>query len=166
MNIRYARQSDLPSLVEIYNFYVENSHATFAESKFTLEERKDWLSKYKEVGPHRFIVVEENGEIQGCAYSSIYRDHPAFRETIETSIYLSQNARGKGLGTKLYSYLFDLLKDEPIHVAVVGIALPNDPSVQLHKKLGFEEVGVFKEYTKVKDKYYSSIWMQKALGRR
>ncbi len=164
MKIRYAKPTDLPSLVETYNYYAMNSHATFAERPFTLKERQDWLSKYKESGPHRCLVAEENGMVLGCAYSSVYRDHPAFRETIETSIYLSVDAKGKGLGTKLYSELFDCLKDEPLHLAVVGIALPNEPSVQLHKKFGFEEVGVFKEYAKVKDKYYSSIWMQKALG--
>lgn len=166
MEIRYAKSEDLPALVEIYNYYVLNSHATFAERPFTLDERGEWLQKYKESGPHRCLVAEDVGEILGCAFSSVYRDHPAFRETIETSIYLSPKATGKGLGTKLYLELFDRLKDEPLHLAVVGIALPNDASVQLHRKLGFEEVGVFKEYAKVRDNYYSSVWMQKALGPR
>jgi phosphinothricin acetyltransferase len=165
VKIRYARLSDLPALVDIYNFYIENSHATFAEQPVTLEERQEWFLKYKESGPYRCLVAEEAGETLGCAYSSIYRNHPAFRETVETSIYLSPKARGRGLGTKLYADLFDRLKDEPIHIAVVGIALPNDASIQLHKRFGFEEVGIFKEYAKVRDKYCSSIWMQKFLGR-
>lgn len=164
MTVRYAVQSDLPALVDIYNYYAVNSHATFAERKATLEERKDWLSKYKETGPHRFIVAEENGKILGCAYSSTYREHPAFRETIETSIYLAPDARSKGLGTTLYTELFDRISRENLHLAVVGIALPNEPSIKLHKKFGFEEVGVFKEYAKVKENYYSSIWMQKRLS--
>jgi phosphinothricin acetyltransferase len=164
MKIRYAKLTDLQELVHIYNYYVENSHSTFAERPFTLNERKDWLLKYKDSGPYKCLVAEEDEKILGYTYSSIYREHPAFRETIETSIYLSEDSRGKGLGTTLYSELFNALKDESLHLAVVGIALPNDSSVQLHKKLGFEEVGIFNEYAKVHGKYYSSIWMQKALG--
>jgi phosphinothricin acetyltransferase len=162
---RYGNLSDLPSLIDIYNFYVEYAHATFAENRVTFEERKVWLSKYKDFGPYRLLVAEEEGKILGFVCSSQYRDHPAFRETIETSIYLSPDARGKGLGTRLYLELFERLKDEPIHLVVVGIALPNDGSIELHRKLGFTEVGIFKEYAKVRGTYYSSIWMQKTLNK-
>jgi phosphinothricin acetyltransferase len=162
---RYGNLSDLPSIIDIYNYYVENAHATFAENRVTFEERKAWLSKYQNSGPYRLLVAEEAGKVFGFICSSQYRDHPAFRETIETSIYLSPDARGKGLGTRLYLELFDRLKDEPIHLAVVGIGLPNDASIELHKKLGFTEVGVFKEYAKVRGIYYSSIWMQKTLSK-
>lgn len=161
MIIRYIKPSDLPAIVDIYNYYIEHSHATFAEKAITLEDRKAWLAKYKDSGPHRVLVAEDNGNILGCAYSSVYRDHPAFKETIETSIYLAPASRGRGLGAKLYTELFDRLKNESLHLAVVGIGLPNDSSVKLHKNFGFEEVGIFKEYAKVKGKYYSSIWMQK-----
>lgn len=164
ITIRYALAQDLPSLVDIYNYYIENHHSTFNTQKVSVDGRKDWFSCYREAGPHRLLVAEEDQKILGCAYSSIYRDHPAFVETIETSVYLASESRGRGIGTKLYEALFECLKGEHLHLAVVGIALPNEPSVQLHKKLGFEEVGIFKEYAKVHGQYLSSIWMQKRLG--
>ena len=128
------------------------------------EDRRDWFSKYKEHGPYRMIVCEENGIVQGCAFSSRYRDHFAFDQTIETSVYLAPDAHTKGLGTALYTELFSLIKNEPLHLAVAGIALPNEASIALHKKFDFEEVGVFKEYAIKNGKYISSVWMQKELG--
>jgi phosphinothricin acetyltransferase len=67
-------------------------------------------------------------------------------------------------GFSKYKELFSLLKSEPLHLAVAGIALPNEASIALHKKFGFEEVGVFKEYAIKNGKYISSIWMQKRMG--
>ena len=81
----------------------------------------------------------------GCAYSSRYRDHFAFDQTVKTSIYIAHHHKAKGLGSLLYKALFEKIKSENLHLAVVGIALPNDSSIALHKKFGFEEVGIFKE---------------------
>ena len=71
---------------------------------------------------------------------------------------------GKGIGSQLYHSLFKILAEEDIHLAVVGIALPNDSSIALHQKFGFKQVGVFDEYAYVAGKYYSSIWLQKRLN--
>lgn len=164
MNLRYAKPDDLKRLTEIDNYYIANSDATFFVEPRKADDRRDWFSKYKEYGPYRMIVSEENGIIQGCAFSSRYRDHFAFDQTIETSVYLAPEARTKGMGTLLYLELFSLLKNEQLHLAVAGIALPNEASVALHKKFGFEEVGVFNEYAIKNGKYISSIWMQKKLS--
>lgn len=164
IQLRYANVNDLPAITEIHNYYVLNHHSTFGTSTLRYEDRHEWFSRYKETGPYRMLVATQNDQILGYAYSSPYRDHPAFIETIETSIYLSADARGKGVGTLLYEKLFTLLKNEKLHLAVVGIALPNDASTRLHKKVGFKEVGVFEEYAKVNAQYYSSIWMQKRLS--
>lgn len=164
MKIRYAKQSDLIRLTEIDNHYITNSNSTFYVKPRKPEERQTWLDCYKEHGPYRMLVCEDNGVVQGCASSNRYRDHFAFVHTIETSIYLAPEARSKGVGTALYTELFYLLKNEPLHLAVAGIALPNEASIALHKKFGFEEVGVFKEYAIKNGQYISSIWMQKRLG--
>ena len=164
MKIRYAKRSDLLRLTEIDNFYIENTNANFFIKPRSADERLSWFEKYKETGPYRLLVCEDAGIVQGCAYSSRYRDHFAFDQTIETSVYLAPDARTKGMGTALYKILFEVLKNEPLHLAVVGIALPNDASIALHKKFSFEEIGVFKEYAVKNGQYISSIWMQKRLG--
>lgn len=132
----------------------------------SLEERLQWAKAYSDKGPHRILVAEDKRRLLGCAYSSVYRTHPAFRETVETSIYLDPEARGRGVGTRLYESLFALLEQEPVHLAVAGIALPNEASVRLHKKVGFTEVGVFQEYAEVNGKYFSSIWLQRFIPQR
>lgn len=162
-SFRLGRRHDLPALTEIYNHYVLHSHSTFNVEPHSVDQRVAWFERFQPFGPRRIIVAENDGVVLGCAYSDIYRDHPAFSETIETSIYLGPASRGKGLGAALYRELFASLRDEKLHLAVAGIALPNEASVALHKKLGFEEVGVFKEYARVKGVYYSSMWLQKPL---
>ena len=77
--------------------------------------------------------------------------------------WLAPEQRTKGLGSLLYEALFTKLKSEPLHLAVAGIALPNDASVALHKKFGFTEVGVFQEYAMKHGQRISSVWMQKRL---
>ncbi|WP_281284629.1 GNAT family N-acetyltransferase [Nonomuraea diastatica] len=87
----------------------------------------------------------------------------AFRETVELSVAIDASCRGLGVGTSLYRALFDSIADEPIHVAVVGIAMPNDASVALHRKFGFTEVGTFHEYAVKDGQYLSSLWMERLL---
>lgn len=166
MRIRYAQAEDLPALTEIFNYYVLNGHISFDTEPQTPEQRLAWFMQYREQGPYRLWVAESpesDMRIQGCAYSSAYRAHPAFAATIETSIYLHPQATGQGLGTALYERLFSELASEDLHLAVAGIALPNQASIRLHKRLGFTEVGIFDEYACKHGRYISSIWLQKRL---
>ena len=163
LKLRLGRQDDLEALTKIYNHYVVHSHATFNSAPIASRDRLEWFAHFAERGPRRLIVAEREGIVLGCAYSDVYRDHPAFAETIETSIYVSPVSQHQGLGTSLYNRLFAELKDEPLHLAVAGIALPNEASHRLHLKMGFKDVGVFEEYAKVGGVYYSSLWMQKRL---
>lgn len=161
IDIRHAVQGDLARLTEINNWYILNTNATFDVRPQIAHERQDWFQKYKDVGPYQLLVAESEGIIVGCAYSSRYRDHSAFDQTVETSIYLAHDQRTKGIGSRLYEALFARLQNEPLHLAVVGIALPNEASIALHKKFGFREVGVFQEYAVKRGQYISSVWMQK-----
>ena len=163
VEIRYAKPEDLQALTDIYNFYVENSMAVFDIKPQSLEQRSAWFKKYDIKGPYRLLVATENGQIIGCACTSRYRDHTAFDQTAEVSIYLSPEQRAKGIGTLPYQKLFEEVRDENIHLLVSGIALPNVGSVNLHKKFGFTEVGIFQEYAVKNGQYISSIWMQKII---
>ncbi len=157
INIRNAEERDLDRLTQINNHYILNTNATFDVEPQTIEHRKTWFKKYHAHGPHQLLVAEDVNLVIGCAYSSRYRDHFAFDQTVETSIYLAHDYMAKGIGSLLYKALFEKLKAEDLHLAVVGIALPNDSSIALHKKFGFEEVGVFKEYASKHGQYISSI---------
>ena len=163
VHIRPASSADLAALAEIHDHYVRESSITFDERVRSTEEREAWMRNYDVKGPYRMLVAEQDGEILGCAFTSAYRPHTAFRETVEASIYLHPSACGRGTGTALYSALFEILEQEDVHRVVAGIALPNPASVALHKRLGFRAVGVFDEYAIKNGHRVSSIWMEKAM---
>lgn len=146
IDVRHALPSDLPKLTEIYNYYVGHSNSTFDTKAHSLEQRALWFERYKTIGPHRLLVAIEEKEVVGFACTSRYREHEAFEQTAEVSVYVSPGHRTKGIGTLLYQRLFDEIRDENIHLLVAGVALPNEASINLHKKFGFTEVGVFREY--------------------
>lgn len=161
--IRPSHRGDLAQLVAIYNHYVEHSIATFDIQPATVESRAAWFETFSEVGPYRLLVAAEGERVLGCASSGPYRAHPAFAQTVEVAIYLDPEFRHRGVGSALYGALFEELRSEGLHLAVAGIALPNEESVALHRKFGFTEVGVFEEYATKHGAWISSLWMQRRL---
>lgn len=156
-----ATEGDLPGIVRILNHVAANSHATFDTRPIEVEERREWFEQFSSTGPYRLLVARRGNLVSGYACSQRYRAHEAFRETLEVSIALDVSCRGQGVGSLLYRALFECLADEPVHVVVSGIAMPNDASVALHRKFGFTEVGVFREYAVKNGQYISSLWMQR-----
>lgn len=161
VEIRPATEDDLPQIVEILNHTAANSIANFDTRPVSADERRDWFGQFSHTGPYRILVARRTNLLLGYACSGGYRDHEAFRETVEVSIALHASSRAQGIGTSLYRELFDCLAHEPVHVALAGIALPNDASVALHRKFGFTDVGTFREYAIKNGRYISSIWMQR-----
>lgn len=141
--IRTARISDAKQIADIYNYYVENTFVTFEDVSVSEQEMKQRIeSKLKK---YCFLVWEENGEILGYAYADEWKTRCAYKYTVESSVYLNKDAAGRGIGTKLYNKLLELLKEKGIHIVLAGIAIPNDASIALHEKLGFEKTGQLKE---------------------
>jgi phosphinothricin acetyltransferase len=161
--VRAAQRRDLAQLVAIYNHYVEHSTATFDTEPTSVQDRWAWFETFSDAGPHRLLVAAEGERVLGCASSGPYRTHPAFAQTVEVGIYIDPEARSMGIGSALYGRLFEQLRSEALHLAVAGIALPNDASVALHRKFGFTDVGVFEEYATKYGAYLSSLWMQRRL---
>ena len=166
VKVTAGTEDDLPAIVGILNYTAANSIARFETRPVSVAERRDWFSQFSAAGPYRLVVARDGDQVLGFACSQRYRDHEAFRETVEVSIALDASSRGQGVGTALYRVLFDSLALEPsVHVALAGIALPNHASVALHRKFGFAEVGTFREYAIKNGQYISSVWMQRVCDR-
>jgi phosphinothricin acetyltransferase len=162
VKITVGTEDDLVAIVGILNDSAANSIAHFDTRRVSVAERRGWFGQFSATGPYRLLVARGGDRVLGYACSQRYRDHEAFRETVEVSIALDVGSRGQGVGTALYRALFDRLVPEPsVHVALAGIALPNDASVALHRKFGFTEVGTFREYAIKNGQYISSVWMQR-----
>ena len=136
--VRPGAEDDLAALTDIYNHYVTTSHVTFDDVPFSVDERREWLSHYAASGPHRLLVAEDEGQILGYATSSPFRPKPGYRTTVETTVYVAEEAGGRGVGNALYARLFEVLADEDLHRAYAGVAVPNLPSRALHLRFGFE----------------------------
>lgn len=161
VDVGVAVYEDLFRIVEILNHAAANSHATFDSRPTSVAERRGWFEQFSSTGPYRLLVARRGGVVVGYAASQPYRGHEAFRHTVEVSVAIDAGCRGQGIGTALYGALFDGLADEPVHVFLAGIVLPNDASVALHRKYGFTEVGTFREYAVKNGRYFSSLWMQR-----
>ncbi|HKI97380.1 MAG TPA: GNAT family N-acetyltransferase [bacterium] len=166
MRIRSAEPGDLSALTAIYNHYVLHTAAVFAEQSLTEEARRPWFAQFAERGPYRLFVAEEDGRLFGYASSVPFLPLSAYRETVETTIFLAPGHTRRGLGTRLYRALFEALAGERLHRAYAAIVPPNRASVALHLRFGFVRAGFFSEYALKWGHYHSSLLMEKRIGRR
>ncbi len=145
MIIRKAIAEDIPGLLEIYNYEVENGIATLDIDKKTLPEWEKWYNEHN-IDNHPLIVCEVKGEIAGYATLSSYRQKQAYSSTVELSVYVSPNHRRMGVGTALMEEILRMAKeDESIHTVVSVITSGNEASVKLHAKFGFTFSGIIRE---------------------
>lgn len=141
--IRNVKISDAEAISRIYNYYVENTIVTFDIEPLTLQDFEEKIKAITAEFP--WIVYENNGEIIGYAYGSKWRPKYAYRFSIESTLYLAKDHRGKGIGRILYQELINRLKAQNVHNIFGVISLPNAGSVALHEKFGFRKVAHFGE---------------------
>jgi phosphinothricin acetyltransferase len=143
--IRRADTADVAALLEIYNYYVLNTHITFDLEPRTLDQRHAWFAMFGDRGRYQCFVAARGGSVIGWASSAPFKERAAYVTSVETSVYLSPGETGRGFGRQLYHALFDALRGEDVHRAYGGISLPNDVSVGLHERMGFKRVGIYSE---------------------
>ncbi|SDM21438.1 GNAT family N-acetyltransferase [Nonomuraea jiangxiensis] len=139
--LRTLSESDLPAVTAIYAHYVVASLATFDE---TPPDLGTWRAKADGIvgAGLPFLVAEVDGEVAGYAYVAPYRPKPAYRHTLEDTIYLSPAFTGRGLGRLLLGELIAQAGRTPARRLVAVIADSGDPaSARLHRACGFEEAG-------------------------
>lgn len=163
LTVRPAQAADIPRLTEIYNHYVVNSPITFDLEPYTVERRMQWFSQFGATGRHRLLVVEEDGLVLGYAGTTGFRPKAAYDTTVETTIYCSPDNTRKGLGSMLYSALFETIADEDIRRIVAGFTLPNPASQALHERFGFKLIGIFHEVGRKFGRYHDVAWNERAL---
>ena len=165
ISVRNFRSNDIYELVELYNHYIVNTPITFDLEPYTAEQRiEGWLNHYDVVGRYRLLVAECEGNVIGYASSSPFATKAAYDTSVETSIYIRHGLHRTGVGSKLYSELFEVLKREDVHRAYAGITLPNEASTAIHRKFGFEQVGIFREVGRKLGQYWDVAWFEKALS--
>ncbi|WP_111709512.1 GNAT family N-acetyltransferase [Lutibacter citreus] len=141
--IRNVKVADAQIISEIYNYHVLNTIVTFDLNPISVDEISQQIKNVTK--KHPWIVYEENNKVLGYAYADTWKKRNAYNFTVESSIYIMQNAIGKGIGKKLYEHLINDLKSRNIHSIIGGISLPNEASIAIHEKFGFKKIAHFKE---------------------
>jgi phosphinothricin acetyltransferase len=162
--IRPSRDDDLDAITHIYGHHVLHGTGTFETTPPSLADmttrRADVLSKGLP-----WLVVEDGGQVLGFAYGNWFKPRPAYRFSVEDSIYMDPSAHGKGLGRALLTELMAALERGGVRkvMAVIGDSA-NAGSIGLHKALGFETVGVVQSCGWKFDRWLDIVLMQKTLG--
>ena len=144
MKIRKATINDARAICNIYNYYVENTVATFETVPISESEGKQRINNAISSG-HLFQVGEVDGKIIGFYCTRVWNNRSAYATTAEESIYLDKDETGKGYGAQLFEHLINNIKRTKIHTLIGCICLPNESSVRLHEKFGFKQVSHMKE---------------------
>ncbi|KAB3519248.1 GNAT family N-acetyltransferase [Corynebacterium sp. zg254] len=151
MIIRNATLEDIPYITDIYNEAVENGTAIWDEVVVGVDNRTEWWRKRTGEGFPMFVVEDDDanspthGEVVGYATYGRFRPYQGYRYSVEHSIYIRSDQRGKGIAVPLMEKLIDRAREGGQHVMVAAIEASNKPSIGLHEKLGFEHVGHMKE---------------------
>lgn len=144
IEIRKATEQDLPAMLDIYNDIIANTTAVWHYEPHTLEMRKEWFDQRQQQGFPVF-VADEAGKILGFSTYGSFRPWPGYSKTVENSVYVASDSRGKGVAKLLLPPLIEAARQSGIHAIVAGIDADNEISIALHKKFGFVEVAHFKE---------------------
>ncbi|MFH9014847.1 GNAT family N-acetyltransferase [Streptomyces sp. NPDC017943] len=165
VQVRPGVEDDLEALTALYHHYVRETAITFDTVIFTPPERRSWLLSHPEDGPHRLRVAMEprTGRILGYATSGPFRAKPAYATSVETTAYVAPDAGGRGIGSLLHKALFAAPAGEDLHRAYAGVALPNEASVRLHERFGFQHVGTYREVGRTFGRYWDVAWYEKPL---
>jgi phosphinothricin acetyltransferase len=163
IRIRPAHRNDLPRLTEIYNHYVIHTPITFDLAPHTVEARVAWFDQFATTGRHRLLVAQENATVVGYAGTTRFSNKAAYLTSVETTIYCSHDALGRGIGTRLYAALFEALAGEDIHRIIAGYTLPNPSTVALHERFSFKPVAVFSEVGRKFDRYWDVGFSERPL---
>lgn len=140
--IRPITKDDIASCLTIYNYEVVNGVATLDLEPRTLSEWQEWYESHSDEH-HPIVVGTIDGIVAGYASLSPYRTKDAFKSTVELSIYIDQEYRGKGIASKLMAHILDHAKEtETLHTVVSVITAGNAASTALHERFGFTYCGL------------------------
>ena len=143
-SIRAAVLEDAKQIAEIYNHFVLTSTITFEEEPVPVAEIARRVSE-TQASSLPWLVATRGELIAGFAYAQNWKTRAAYRFSREVTVYVREGLGRSGIGSQLYTQLFAALKAGGAHAVIGGVALPNEASLRLHQKFGFEKVAHFKE---------------------
>jgi L-amino acid N-acyltransferase YncA len=162
--IRLATVNDAPAIAAIYRPIVESTPISF---ETVAPDANEMRRRIQEVlGSHVWLVCEREGAVAGYAYASSHRARAAYQWSVDTSVYVDDAFRRRGIGHALYLSLFAVLTVQGYANAFAGITLPSPASVGLHEGAGFTPLGVYRRVGYKLGAWHDVGWWQRALDLR
>ncbi len=162
MQVRRAVLDDAPAIADIYNLEVTTSTVTFDLVPRDVDEQRAWLAERE--GAHAALVaVDDQDEVVGFGSLSPYRDRPAYRTTVEDSIYVRRDQQRRGVGRLLLAELVTTATATGFHSVMARIVGGHEASISLHASMGFELVGTEREVGRKFGRWLDVVVMQRLL---
>lgn len=143
MEIRNYNSDDASGVVEIYNYHIKNTTVTFETDLLSSSDMDRRLTLISQSYP--CIVCEDEGEIIGYAYAHAWKEKAAYRRTVETTLYVREKDKNRGVGTALINKLVASCREMGFHVLIACITAENSESMIFHEKHGFRLASRFHE---------------------
>ena len=159
--LRLATVEDAEAIRSIYNVEVTQSTVTFDLEPRTLAAQRDWLAARS--GAHSAIVAVDGGTVIGFGSLSPWKDRPAYRTSVEDSVYVHRDHQGRGVGRLLLSRLLEVANESGFHAVFGRIVGGHEASIGLHRTLGFEVIGVEKEVGRKFGRWLDVVVVEKLL---
>jgi phosphinothricin acetyltransferase len=161
-SVRAATVADAAACAAVYAPYVTDTAVSFELEPPSAETMAGRIAVASE--RHAWLVLQDAGRVVGYAYGGPFAPRAAYRFACETSIYLEVGRRRTGGGRALYEALLERLAQRGYRRAIAGMTLPNDASAGLHRALGFEPVGVYRQIGFKDGAWHDVAWMQKSIA--
>ena len=160
--IRDARLEDIPAIVAIYNEVIANTTAVYREAAVPLGEREAWWRERCSRG-FPVLVAVVGGEVVAFASFGDFRAWPCYRHTVEHSVHVRADRRGRGIGSALVRALVPIAASLGKHVLIAGVDAENGGSIAMHQKLGFERVAHLREVGRKFDRWLDLVFLQRTV---
>jgi phosphinothricin acetyltransferase len=158
--IRDANEGDLAAITAIYNEVIANTTAVFSDLAVTLEDRRDWWRRRVAAGYPLLVATDASGVV-GFASFGDFRAWPGYRHTVEHSVHVRVDCRGRGVGRALVSALLPRASALAKHVMIAGVDAGNAASIRMHEGLGFERVAHLREVARKFDRWLDLVFLQR-----
>lgn len=161
IEVRHATPEDLPAILDIYNEVIANSTAVYSVAPTTLEERLAWLEARTREGYPVIVAIGEDGVVGFASFGQFRGAWVGYRYSVEHSVHVRSDQRGKGIGTRLVQELLPLARAMGKHVMIGGIDAANQGSIRMHERLGFERMATMPEVGRKFGRWLDLVFMQR-----
>ena len=163
MDIRDALESDLAGLLTIYNEVIATSTAVYSDDPVSLENRRHWWQA-RVAGGYPVLIASDSSGVLGFSTFGDFRAWPGYRFTVEHSVHVRADCRGRGIGRELVLALFPRARALGKRVMIAGVDAANEASLRFHERLGFQRAAVLREVGHKFGRWLDLVFLQRPLG--